>query len=128
MSPKQKSRCFTMSVNNVFNLKNHKYKEKQKNKRQRSQSMLVLVWVQVLATITALFSFWLTVKTQDPSVLMVLIPAVFVDASAVTALVLWKRKNERIFSFFSDEKMRESFEWFLAHNVDPVDFFRAFKE
>lgn len=117
-----------MFANNLFSLKSHKGCGKQKNKNQRSQSMLVLVWVQVLATVTAFFSFWITVKTQDPSVLMVLIPAVFVDASAVTALVLWKRKNERIFSFFSDEKMRESFEWFIEHNIDPVDFFRAFKE
>ena len=103
--------------------------EKKKGiKQPRSRSMLVLIWVQVLATVTALFSFWLTVVTKDPSVLMVLIPSVFVDASAVTALVLWKRKNERAFSFFSDERMRESVEWFKNHDIDPVDFFRAFKE
>lgn len=101
---------------------------KHKKFKIESQSMAILVWVQVLATVTALFSFWITIVTKDPSTLMVLIPAVFVDASAVTALVLWKRKNERSFSFFSDEKMREAVKWFIENNIDPVDFFRALKE
>ena len=126
----QKSRCFMM-------LDKHKwfYKAsvkttpfKYKKFKIESQSMVILVWVQVLATITAFFSFWLTIATRDPSVLMVLIPAVFVDASAVTALVLWKRKNEKSFSFFSDEKMREAVKWFIENGIDPVDFFRALKE
>ena len=110
------------------------YKQKIKRDRKKidkkphSKSMWILSWVQILATLTALFSFWQTVETKDPSVLMVLIPAVFVDASAVTALVLWKRKNERIFSFFSDEKTREAMKWFKENDIDPVDFFRAFKE
>ena len=102
--------------------------KKKIDKKPHSKSMWILSWVQILATLTALFSFWQTVETKDPSVLMVLIPAVFVDASAVTALVLWKRKNERIFSFFSDEKTREAMKWFKENDIDPVDFFRAFKE
>ena len=102
--------------------------ESKKDNGERSRSMMVLVWVQVLATITALFSFWNCWSTGDSSALTVLIPSVFVDASAVTALVLWKRKNERIFSFFSDEKMRKSIEWFKDHDIDPVEFFRALKE
>lgn len=102
--------------------------KKEIDKKPHSKSMWILSWVQILATLTALFSFWQTVETKDPSVLMVLIPAVFVDASAVTALVLWKRKNERIFSFFSDEKTREAMKWFKENDIDPVDFFRAFKE
>ena len=102
--------------------------KKKIDKKPHSKSMWILSWVQILATLTALFSFWQTVETKDPSVLMVLIPAVFVDASAVTALVLWKRKNERIVSFFSDEKTREAMKWFKENDIDPVDFFRAFKE
>jgi hypothetical protein len=99
-----------------------------KSKKENSKSMLVLYWVQTLATATALFSFWNCIYAGDASALTVLIPSVFVDASAVTALVLWKRKNERAFSFFSDEEMRKAIEWFKEHDIDPIDFFRALKE
>lgn len=113
-----------MFTNKRIALKN----DKPKDKRQHSQSMMVLIWVQVLATVTALFSFWNCVTTGDSTALTILIPSVFVDASAVTALVLWKRKTENIFSFFSDKEMRESVEWFKDHDIDPVEFFRALKE
>lgn len=122
MLGKYKHRC------NLSYRQNTKNSKKRVDKKTHSKSMWILSWVQILATLTAFFSFWQTVETKDPSVLMVLIPAVFVDASAVTALVLWKRKNERIFSFFSDEKTREAMKWFKENDIDPVDFFRAFKE
>jgi len=114
-----------MFGNNRFS-RNHL--NKKKNQEQRSKSMFVLYWVQALATVTALFSFWSCIATGDTTALTVLIPSVFVDASAVTALVLWKRKNERAFSFFSDKEMRKAIEWFKEHDIDPVDFFRALKE
>lgn len=107
-------------------------KTKQTGKRAKfkieSQSMVILIWVQTLATITALFTFWITIITKDPAALMVLIPLIFVDASAVTAIVLWKRKNEKSFSFFLDEKVREAIKWFVDNGIDPTDFFRALKE
>lgn len=90
--------------------------------------MLVLIWVQILASITAIFTIWNCISTGDSTALTVLIPSVFVDASAVTALVLWKRKNERAFSFFSDDNMKKSIEWFKSHDIDPIEFFRALKE
>lgn len=105
-----------------------KKRSKGEEKGDYSRSMVVLIWVQLLATVTALFSFAIVIITNDSMALTILIPSVFVDASAVTALVLWKRKTERIFSFFSDKEMRKSIEWFKEHDIDPVDFFRALKE
>lgn len=107
---------------------NRKTIHKKESEIMQSKSWGILVWAQALATVTALFSIGHCICTGDSSALIVLIPSVFVDASAVTALVLWKRKNENIFSFFSDQKMRNAVEWFNERNIDPVDFIRALKE
>lgn len=99
-----------------------------KKKAPHSKSLWILIWVQALATITVVFSFWAVKETGDTSALTVLIPSVFVDASAVTALVLWKRKNENVFAFFQKDEMRQTIEWFNEHGIDPIEFFRALKE
>lgn len=112
----------------MYENKHISHKNKKTERTAISRSMLVLTWVQALATITAFFSIWHCITTGDPTALTILIPSVFVDASAVTALVLWKRKNERAFSFFSDREMRKAIEWFKEHDIDPVEFFRALKE
>lgn len=93
-----------------------------------SKSMWILIWVQVLATITIIVSLIMCVVTQDTTILSVLIPSVLVDASAVTALVLWKRKNENVMMFIRDKTIQTAIQWLMEQGIDPADFIRAFKE
>ena len=93
-----------------------------------SKSMWILIWVQTLATITIIASLVMCVVTQDTTILSVLIPSVLVDASAVTALVLWKRKNENVMMFIRDKTIQMAIKWLMEQGIDPADFIRAFKE
>lgn len=93
-----------------------------------SKSMWILIWVQVLATITIIVSLIMCVVTQDTTILSVLIPSVLVDASAATALVLWKRKNENVMMFIRDKTIQTAIQWLMEQGIDPADFIRAFKE
>lgn len=101
---------------------------KKKEKIPPSKSMLILIWVQVLAAVTVILSFVMCAITMDTTILTVLIPSVFVDASAVTALVLWKRKNENVMMFIRDKTIQNAIQWLIDRNIDPSDFLRAFKE
>lgn len=104
------------------------FENKKNNKTPMSKSMIILVWVQILATIVSVFGMVTCIIYGDLSVLCYLIPAIFVDASAVTALVLWKRKSENVLMFLMDDRMRNAVEWLTSQGIDASDFFRAFKE
>lgn len=93
-----------------------------------SRSMAVLIWSQVLAGIVSIFTMIMCAVTRDLTPLMYLIPAVFVDASAVTTVVLWKRKHENVINFVSDARVYAAVEWLKSKDVDPVDFIRILKE
>ena len=101
---------------------------KEKKQMPPSKSMWILIWVQVLATITIIASLIMCVITQDTTILSVLIPSVLVDASAVTALVLWKRKNDNVMMFIRDKTIQTAIKWLMEQGIDPADFIRAFKE
>ena len=101
---------------------------KLKEKKDISWSMVVLTWAHVLAGIVALFAMIMCAVTKDMSILAYLIPAVFIDAPAVTAVVLWKRKHENIIAFLSNKRFKAAIEWFKEKDIDPAEFIRVLKE
>lgn len=110
------------------NISKGKKQKKIKEKKDSSQSMMVLVWVHVLASIVAIFTMVMCVYTNDLTSLAYLIPAVFIDAPAVTAVVLWKRKHENVIAFLSNEKFKKAIEWLKTKDIDPAEFIRVLKE
>ncbi|MGN0629051.1 MAG: hypothetical protein ACI4IW_05440 [Oscillospiraceae bacterium] len=93
-----------------------------------SRSMIVMIWAQALAGLTSVFTMIMCAITYDLSPLLYLIPAVFVDAGAVTTVVLWKRKHENVLNFISDSRVHAAVEWLKSKDVDPIEFIRILKE
>ena len=106
-----------------------KFKQYTKNKEKKiSWSMFILIWAQLLASIALVFALIMCYRMNNLDPLAYLIPAVFVDASAVTAVVLWKRKHENIIIFLSSEKFKKAIEWLKSKDIDPAEFIRVLKE
>ena len=116
-------------VNISKSKKQNKSKQtKVKEKKDFSWGLFALVWVHILAGIVAIFTMVMCVLTKDLTSLAYLIPAVFIDAPAVTAVVLWKRKHENVIAFLSNEKFKKAIEWLKSKDVDPAEFIRVLKE
>ena len=106
-----------------------KFKQYTKNKEKKiSWSMFILIWAQLLASIALVFALIMCYRMNNLDPLAYLIPAVFVDASAVTAVVLWKRKHENIIIFLSSEKFKKAIEWLKSKDIDPAEFIRVLKD
>lgn len=109
--------------------KQNKIKEKKvKEKKEFSWGLAVLIWAHLLAGAVSIFTMVMCAYTGDFTSLAYLIPAVFVDASAITAVVLWKRKHENVIAFLSNEKFKKAIEWLKTKDVDPAEFIRVLKE
>lgn len=102
--------------------------KQQKEKKDFSWSMIVLAWSQLIAGSVAIYTMIRCAQTGDLTPLAYLIPAVFVDASAVTAVVLWKRRSENVIAFLSTKKFKDSIEWLKNKDIDPAEFIRVLKE
>lgn len=102
--------------------------KRQKEKKDFSWSMVVLAWVQFIAGVVAVYTMVMCAYTGDLASLAYLIPAVFIDAPAVTAVVLWKRRSENVIAFLSNKKFKDAIEWLKAKDVDPAEFIRVLKE
>lgn len=110
------------------NMSKSKNPKKVKEKKDISWSMVVLTWVHVLAGIVAVFTMAMCIWQGNMDPLAYLIPAVFIDAPAVTAVVLWKRKHENVIAFLSNKKFKDAIEWLKTKDVDPAEFIRVLKE
>lgn len=99
-----------------------------KTKRPASKGFILCVIIQSLAAIVTIYTIVMCTVTGDLSPLTVLIPAIFVDASATTAVVLHKRKSENIIAFLEDQNFKNTATYFMQQGVDFVDIIRAMKE
>lgn len=109
--------------------KDKKQKEKKvKEKKGFSWGLAILIWTHLLVSVVAIFTMIMCVLEKSFEPLAYLIPAVFVDASAITAVVLWKRKHENIITFLSSDKFKKAIEWLKSKDIDPAEFIRVLKE
>ena len=111
-----------------INIPENKNQKTNKEKKDFSLSMVVLAWAHFIAGVVAIFTIVMCACSGNLDPLAYLIPAVFVDAAAVTAVVLWKRKHENVIAFLSNKKFKAAIEWLKEKDVDPAEFIRVLKE